>query len=1463
MGERVGSRFVGIGIDQYADHEPLVYPVAEVRAVAECLAGVFEGEPLCDPDETSVRDLLKAVAGHRAESMVVLWSGHGVVRPKKRLALPVSNTRGFVNAADVVDFCAESGASQLLCIIDACYAGLSVDDAMGIASAWTEEFPPDSDQAWFGVLVSAGGGETARDGAFGTVLRRLLNEGPRSADMRRRWSVQNRLILGEDLGNALLDAEEWDGTDQRPRFARSGFGLPMIPNPLWRPDAPARVVEHLLRAARAGAVEGEGSWFTGRAGEVDQVVAWVRSGEPGVAVVTGSAGTGKSAIVGRVVSVTNLGERALLGAPDGWGHTDPGQGTVHANAHARGLTVDRLAAMLDEDLARAGILTVSESGPRNGAELVGALQRHTAKQDRKVPVVVVDGLDEARGEAFTIATDLLCRIAPFATVVVSTRDLPATDTTAGLVETLSPIHLVDLDDADQRRSQQNAIGNYLRYRLRGVSPMMDADLVAAVVAAADQVETPFLVARIIADQLRAQPIDTSIAGWESGLVLSLGQAFDTDLARIAAPTGIPHLVDDPEMLARKVLTALAWGLGAGLPEPEWMCVAGAMAGVEISSEHISWVLDGLGRYVVQDGEAEVAVYRLAHQSLADHLRRPFQPTHDAVFDPAAGPVTAALLERYRALLDEGHPAYAPMYLWRYAFRHVADAGPAQVDASRELAHSNPALLPDLAAADITIANAFAERGYRIDAVAPTEEAVTLRRTLAHENPAYQPDLAGALNNLGIRYSEIGRRTDAVEPTEEAVTLYRTLACDNPAYQPDLAGALNNLGVRYSAVGRRTDAVEPTEEAVTLFRALAEDNPAYQPDLAMALNNLGIRYSEIGRRTDAVAPVEESVTLYRALAHENPAYQPDLAGALNNLGIRYSEIGRRTVAPVEESVTLYRALAHENPAYQPDLAMALNNLGIRYSEIGRRTDAVAPTEEAVTLFRTLAHENPAYQPDLAGALNNLGTCYSEIGRRTDAVAPTEEAVTLYRTLAHENPAYQPDLATALNNLGTCYSEIGRRTDAVAPTEDAVTLFRTLAEDNPAYQPDLAMALNNLGTCYGAVGRRTDAVAPTEEAVTLYRALACDNPAYQPGLAAALNNLTLRLSEANPDCQADAVWEEVINSQTTPGRVHLLWSRASAVPEGDLRAVAWLIRAKSEGTSDSVSVAAIHDCARAHRRADPEAWDRQWSAATGAALPAWLVVDPALLDVARAWIATSTYNDEYTYLLGHPELLTDDCDVAVEEALLDSGDAERYTRLRAAARDQGIPAAYEPLFRSLTLQQFLTAEPPQQRELLTEHRDRLLHDAVRQHLTDPIDADPDDPRPIRAAALISLAAHNAGAATLSGSFDALADPTLFPVLLAATARSGNATELLGPVGQLAYLCAETAEEAADAIVYLACAVTINDVPDNTDARELLQHAIGLAGHRRTHWITLLAELSTVHPTLVSLIPLLATEPTDVQD
>ena len=179
--------------------------------------------------------------------------------------------------------------------------------------------------------------------------------------------------------------------------------------------------------------------------------------------------------------------------------------------------------------------------------------------------------------------------------------------------------------------------------------------------------------------------------------------------RRALPDGVP-----PVLLARRLLTALTWGLGAGFPEEEWTTIgtvlcAGLGVGA-VGAQDVSWVLEHLGRYVVQDGEAGVAVYRVAHQSLADHLRAPFVSAPERLFDPEALPIVRALLDRYRGLLDAGIHATGPGYLWRYAWRHAALAGLGGLALLRELAASCQELRPDVAMAALSVAATLGEWG---------------------------------------------------------------------------------------------------------------------------------------------------------------------------------------------------------------------------------------------------------------------------------------------------------------------------------------------------------------------------------------------------------------------------------------------------------------------------------------------------------------------------------------------------------------------------------------------------------------------------------------------------------------------------------------------------------------------------------------------------------------------------------
>ena len=1098
------------------------------------LGDVFESEILRDPAESAIREQLKGLPGSiPGGPLVVVWCGHALGSDADSLRLLArdspSDPWAGVGISDVVAPCAASGANQLLFVVDTCFSGAAVA-AGDVAARIMRIRPPQGQYMWVGVLASCLELETARDGLFGQRLREVLADGPKTPELRVRWSSHSRFVRGDDVCDAVL--KDWDSDVQSPDFSSRGSAWWVFPNPLYSPEAPEQVVEHLLQAARGGARLDERSWFTGRTLEVNRVIGWIRSGQPDIYVVTGSAGTGKSAIAGRVVSLSNPAERErLLGEGGHWEHADPGVRSVHAHVYARGLTADRAAALIADQLVTAGVLEPQQE-PRNASELVGQVQR-AVEHGHAPPVVLVDGPDEARGEAFTIAEDLLARLAPYAVIVVSTRELRRGDDQPSLLGVLAPRGAgLDLDDpAGQVRTRADLAG-YITARLTGRDPRMDAQAVAAYFTgqASMTADRPFLLARLVTDQLLAAPVDTSAAGWQDQVSMSIETAFDADLAAVGSPAHRQAgRAGDGAGLARSLLRALTWGYGRGFPEEEWLAAANALSeGGGFDRDDVLWLLGQLGRYILQDGEAGVAVYRVAHQSLAEHLRPAFRPGPGQLFDPQALPVTQALAARYRVLLDGGITVTDPAYLWRYLWRHVADCGPDGLPILRELAQANHALQPDVATAALQIAGRLQQWGRRQDAVAPTEEAAQLYRDQARDNPAFLPELASALNSLGNRYSEVGRRQDAVALAEESVQLYRDQARDNPAFLPELAMALNNLGNHYSGVGRRQDAVALAEESVQLRRDQAHDNPAFLPDLAGALTNLGIRYSEVGRRQDAVAPAEEAAQLYRGLARDNPASLPDLAGALNNLGNRYSEVGRRqdAVAPAEEAAQLYRDQAHDNPASLPDLAMALNNLGIRYAEVGRLQDAVAPAEESVQLYRDQARDNPAFLPDLASALSNLAGRYREVGRRQDTATLIGESVQLYRGLARDNPAFLPDLAMSLTNLGISYSEVGRRQDAVAPAEEAAQLYRGLTRDNPAFLPDLASALNNLGNRYSGVGRRQDAVAPTEEAVQLRRDLARDNPAFLPDLASALTNLGIRYSGVGRRQDAVAPSEEAV-------------------------------------------------------------------------------------------------------------------------------------------------------------------------------------------------------------------------------------------------------------------------------------------------------------------------------------------------
>jgi tetratricopeptide (TPR) repeat protein len=463
--------------------------------------------------------------------------------------------------------------------------------------------------------------------------------------------------------------------------------------------------------------------------------------------------------------------------------------------------------------------------------------------------------------------------------------------------------------------------------------------------------------------------------------------------------------------------------------------------------------------------------------------------------------------------------------------------------------------------------------------------------------------------------------------------------------------------------------------------------------------------------------------------------------------------------------------------------------------------------------------------------------------------TEESAALYRSLAEANPVSLPDLARTLNNLSRHYSKVGRVQDAVGPAEESVRLYATIAEREPGFLRDVAMTLSNLGIGYSAIGRYQDAVIRSEEAVSLYRSLGDSLPAFPEDLASALVHLDAHCRKPGVPERAQAAWEEAISGVPSPAAVWLLVARADNVSAGPSETAAWLTRASTLTNGDRALLCLVHQAARRQRSADADSFDRSWAFHTKGPAPAWLTVDLTLGQTATDWISTDTYAAERDYLSAHTELLARAADIAVSEALLmvSKDEANRYTALRAAARQDGVDVAYRLLLLEALAHEFAAADPPRQREMLADHRDDLLTDVVVGTLNEM--AGQDDPPDVfarRAAALLDLAA----SADLDPVLEILCESDQFAGLLHAIAIRPDPAGLL-PTAVVAWTAAATPAQSAAAVFYIAAAIAIRG---HEGAARVLEQACALDPAQQTGWIDELARIAQQHPSVLGLVPVL---------
>ncbi|MEV5439951.1 WD40 repeat domain-containing protein [Streptomyces sp. NPDC052682] len=673
--DRAGARHVfAVGVATYQDPSwaPLPQVRPDVAAVIRSLAALGYA-PACtaptgliDPEESRdvEKPLLEWLRGHFGfgdDTLVIYHAGHGVAEHDHYLVCSATefDTAALkvtaLPTARLVELAGDAGVQRLLVIVDACYAGDGAADVLAqtakshlVAAAAARG---DQRRHWksLAVLCAARSGEEADDGAFARTLSAVLASA----------TGQDRLLAGErpefihlsDVVREINRELAGQGLPQRADLAViHDDGTGFLPNPRHVAGlsddldlAEQRVAseQHRLRqrelaehfgprGAGAHGPEETGHYFTGRTAVLTRLARWLRGeSERDVRLfqVTGGPGTGKSSVLGRLVTRSDPTARHTIPDETVVVSTDVPPGTIDLAVHAAGKRLPDVLSALGDALG------VPAGGPTDVVTGLKSLGRSFT--------LVIDALDEASTnvrayEAESIAAFLqqATAQAPRFRVLLGARpevlpDDDAQDTVAR----------VDLDDP--RWISRWDIVDYAARLLSaphgpGSSSGLPGEPVERAAWEIGRVTFPnYLVTRIIARAL-ADPGRTFWAAdpaeWASLLPAPVGEQGPTQRHRRAyrgigpAFLWARNVQLSPERipLYRAVLTALAYRQGAGLPlAGVWTAVAGALYGEPVSEKQITEILatDAAAAYVTEtmDGHGR-SVYRLYHQALVDNLR---------------------------------------------------------------------------------------------------------------------------------------------------------------------------------------------------------------------------------------------------------------------------------------------------------------------------------------------------------------------------------------------------------------------------------------------------------------------------------------------------------------------------------------------------------------------------------------------------------------------------------------------------------------------------------------------------------------------------------------------------------------------------------------------------------------------------------------------------------------------------
>ncbi|MGD0068605.1 MAG: caspase family protein, partial [Streptosporangiaceae bacterium] len=709
-----------------------------------------------------LRDFCLSADRHPDDHVIVYLTGHGEVLDDGDFVVLTTDTNPSdllnrtVPAGEIVRLAlANTRVRRLLLLLDTCYAGRGGEDMTREALRRIDDPTRRSDDQ---DETSEGGGvvvvaatrpfQRALPGTFTTYLDRAarsLAAAGNAAPTLRVGSLVGAIRSYKDRPKSQTSVWHQVGmTGDEPSF---------ILNPRYRSEL---VDVDLLDQERARYDEQRADqlrarffpatrWFTGRHAALADLASWLgNSAGPHALVVTGQAGSGKTALLGLLAALSDP-DRAPTVPRDGL----PARFAIPPGAITGAIYAGTMTtSQIRDQIAAAARLRADTTG-----ELIDGLTR----PGTGALTVLIDALDEAADPADLVnglLRPLMQERRCGLRLLLGTRPHLLVARLLGKPEA-DHYQLMDLDTGQY--ADPASIRAYIRRILLSEDPLDSAykpaglyrtapagTLDVVIDAIGEAAGTSFLVARITAatEATTAALPSPGDSDWRRDLPRYAGPAMRRDLS--------VRLHEEADKAAQ-LLLPLAYAQGSGLPwEDIWPRLADALSpGYGYGNDDLIRLRRTAGSYAVEGMADGRSVYRLYHQALADHLLE----QRDQRADQQA--ITSTLM----SLVPPGEGGArdwlgAHPYIRAHLATHAAQAGCIDdllTDPAYLLAAGRPQLLATAGAARSKPARAAAD-AYRRAAhhlrIAPAEQHASYLQLAARCGRA--PQLADALEDCRQR-----------------------------------------------------------------------------------------------------------------------------------------------------------------------------------------------------------------------------------------------------------------------------------------------------------------------------------------------------------------------------------------------------------------------------------------------------------------------------------------------------------------------------------------------------------------------------------------------------------------------------------------------------------------------------------------------------------------------------------------